>query len=326
MARFVPAALIACFTALAIPALVVRMPPLLDYPNHLVRMWLIAGGIAEAPLARFYAIDWSLASTNIGIDLLAAFIAPFIGAELLGHFLIAAAVILPVLGTIQLNRALFGGLHWSHIGVTCFAWNLTLLTGLLSFQIGIGLAILAASLDITCRARFRPSVVIAMRISICGALLVFHAFSAAFYATIVAALVFDAPTARPFSQSGRRVWRATLAGIVTLAPPLALFMLLAPVPPGGHAPPGAYDLLAGYTLRNKVATSLSAALTYEPLIDLPLIAAVIEIMALASRRGTLRTHAGLLIAAAGLFGIAIVIPSSLGGTSLIDWRFPIMAL
>lgn len=320
MIRLVPAALIACFAALAIPAFAVRVPPLLDYPNHLVRMWLIAGGIAESPLPQFYAIDWSLASTNIGIDLLAALLGPLIGAEPLGHLLVAAAIMLPVLGAVRLNRSLFGGTHWWQIGFTCAAWNLTLLTGLLSFQIGLGLALLAVSIA---TPRLGPIATIALRIAICAGLLVFHVFAAAFYATLIAALAFDDGAPRPLA---RRIGRAALAGTLTLGPALAALFLLAPVPPGGHAPPGAYDAIEGYTLRNKLETVLSAILTYSPPVDLLLALSLLAIPLLALRRRTLRTHTGLLLAAAGLLGLAIAIPSALGGTSLIDWRFPIMAL
>ena len=321
--RLPPAALLACFTALAIPALVVRIPPLLDYPNHLVRMWLLAGGIDQPPLPQFYAIDWSLASTNIGIDLIAALLGPLIGAEPVGHLLITTAIILPVLGAILLNRALFGGLHWWQIGFTFFAWNLTLLTGLLSFQIGLGLALLAASLDPGARKQPAAGTTIALRIGLCAALLIFHAFAAAFYATVIAALAFSTPPARP---TAIRLWRATLAGLATLAPPLAAFLLLAPAPPGGHAPPGAYDMLEGYTLANKLETALSALVTYNPILELLVAFAIITFLVPTARRGQVRAHAGLLVTAAGLFVLAIAIPSTLGGTSLIDWRFPIMAV
>ena len=44
------------------------MPPLLDYPNHFARIWLLAGGAGAQPVSGFYAVDWSGAWTNIGID------------------------------------------------------------------------------------------------------------------------------------------------------------------------------------------------------------------------------------------------------------------
>ena len=48
-----PAVLLALAAlACAVPALLVRMPPILDYPNHYVRMWLLGGAIGVAPSRR----------------------------------------------------------------------------------------------------------------------------------------------------------------------------------------------------------------------------------------------------------------------------------
>ncbi|HWE16449.1 MAG TPA: hypothetical protein VG758_04605, partial [Hyphomicrobiaceae bacterium] len=63
--------LAAAFAGLAVPVLLAEIPPLLDYPNHLVRLWLIAGGAEIEPLSRMYAVSWTSAHTNVGIDYLA---------------------------------------------------------------------------------------------------------------------------------------------------------------------------------------------------------------------------------------------------------------
>jgi len=46
-------------SALALPVLSVRVPPLLDYPNHFARIWLLSGGIDRPPLSAMYALDWT---------------------------------------------------------------------------------------------------------------------------------------------------------------------------------------------------------------------------------------------------------------------------
>ena len=55
--------------SVALPAMLVRIPPLLDYPNHYVRMWLLSGGLKQAPLSSMYEIDWGMARTNVGLDM-----------------------------------------------------------------------------------------------------------------------------------------------------------------------------------------------------------------------------------------------------------------
>ena len=50
----------------------ISVPPAQDYPNHLARYWLIAGGASVPPTSSMFAIDWRYASTNIGADLIVA--------------------------------------------------------------------------------------------------------------------------------------------------------------------------------------------------------------------------------------------------------------
>ncbi|MGO7800727.1 hypothetical protein ACC710_38080, partial [Rhizobium ruizarguesonis] len=46
-------------------------PPILDYPNHYARIWLLSGGIGDQPFPEIYAVDWNRTFTNVGIDVLA---------------------------------------------------------------------------------------------------------------------------------------------------------------------------------------------------------------------------------------------------------------
>ena len=48
-----------------LPVALFPLPPVLDFPNHLVRLWLIQGGFDVAPL---YGEDSNGVSTNIGVD------------------------------------------------------------------------------------------------------------------------------------------------------------------------------------------------------------------------------------------------------------------
>jgi hypothetical protein len=42
---------------LVLPVALTRVAPLLDYPNHLARIWLLAGGAVHAPLDGIYRVD-----------------------------------------------------------------------------------------------------------------------------------------------------------------------------------------------------------------------------------------------------------------------------
>lgn len=313
---------------LVLPVALVHLPPLLDYPNHMARMWLLAGGAGRPPLNSIYAVDWSGASTNIGADLLAATAGRLVGAEVVAKLLLAVAVLLPPLGAVLLNRTIFGGWHWWQAGFPVLAWNATLLAGFLNFQVGLGLALLAACADPGTVRLLGPRWAIPVRIALGAALLVFHAFAAGFYGVLLAGLAFGAGReplkgAAPLGHAVRRV--ALTAGL-GVGVPVACFLLLAPALPGGHAPPGVYDIWEGYGLSNKLLSILSAITTYDLRVDLIAVLLLWTVARVAACSSLLQHHMGLLIGAFGLLLVTILIPPTLGGTALIDWRFSIMAI
>jgi hypothetical protein len=130
-----------CLVLLA-PLLVVDVPPLGDYPNHLARAFVLASLPGDTILARFYGPDWSIIP-NLALDLIAPPLMHLLPVYLVGRLLIAVAVLLPVLGTVAYNTAL-GGRWWS-LGVGLVAYNSCLLYGFLNFAIGLGLALLLAA-------------------------------------------------------------------------------------------------------------------------------------------------------------------------------------
>jgi hypothetical protein len=317
----------AALGTLAVPVALVRVPPLLDYPNHLARIWLLAGGIGHPPLDAIYVVDWSGASTNIGIDLLAATIGHLVGGLVLAPLLLVAALILPPLGASLLNRAVFGGWHWWQVGFAALAWNSTLLAGFLNFQIGLGLALLAAAADPAIGRRTGPLGALAVRAVLGGILLVFHIFAAGFYGVLLAGLAFG-PDRTPFTGTrtlSRAALRSMLAAGSGVGLPLAVFLLVAPVRPGGRVPEGVYDNHVGYTLVSKLVALMSAIATYDLRADIAVVVILWTMARLAASGPLLRIHAGLVTAAVGLLALALLVPSEADGTAFVDWRFPIMA-
>lgn len=314
--------------ALVLPVALTHMPPLLDYPNHLARIWLLAGGADHAPLDAMYAADWSGASTNIGIDVIAATLGRLISGWMLAPLLLAAAVLLPPLGAVLLNRAVFGGWHWWQAGFAVLAWNSTLLAGFLNFQIGLGLALIGAAMDPAIVRRAGPLGAMPLRMGLAAVLLVVHPFAAGFYGVLLAGLAFGGgPVLRnPAAPFWRRAGQAIGTAALSVGLPVACFLLLVPTLPGTHAPAGVYDNWFGYSLSNKLATFLTGFTTY----DLRFDALAMLLLMLASRITAadpmLQRHAGLLLASLGLILLALLCPGTLGGTAFLDWRFPIMAV
>lgn len=135
-------ALIGLCAVLVAPLFVVDVPPLLDYPNHLARAFVLASLPDDIVLARFYAPHWSIIP-NLALDLIAPRLIKVLPVHIAGRLLIAASVLLPALGAIAYNTAL-GGRWWS-LGVGLVAYNICLLHGFLNFEIALGLALLLAA-------------------------------------------------------------------------------------------------------------------------------------------------------------------------------------
>jgi hypothetical protein len=153
--------------ALLAPLLIVDVPPLLDYPNHLARIFVLASLPHDPVLARFYVAHWSIIP-NLALDLAGPPLIRVLPVHVAGRLLIAAAVLLPVFGTIAYSRTV-GGRWWS-LGSGLTAYNGTLLAGFLNFEIGIGLALLLAAAWLRWRDR-NPSWAISLAVA--GALILF---------------------------------------------------------------------------------------------------------------------------------------------------------
>lgn len=319
------ALLTAAVAGLALPVMVAAIPPLLDYPNHLVRMWLIAGGAEIDPLSRMYAVSWTGAYTNVGIDYLAALLGLIVPAVPLGSFLVLLSLVLPPLGAIALNRALFGGIHWWQIGFVLLAWTATLIAGFLNFQIGIGCALLAAALEPRI-GRTRPAARVLARAGLASLLLFVHMFALVFYCALLAGLALGHTVRDLRTWRGLRVRAgAVVAAVAPAVAPALVFVALSPSLPGDHVDAAGGAPVWDLSFLGKLYVLLSPIATYNLWVDLACAGAMVVPLAVALALGRVEAHAGLLLAAAGLVALALATPNAVAGTWWIDNRFPLMA-
>ena len=321
--RLVSWLLVGSLATLAAPVLAAPIPPLLDYPNHLVRLWLIAGGAETPPLSHMYAVSWGSAYTNVGIDYMAAILGRLIPVDILGPVLVFLALLLPPLGAVAVNRAIFGGRHWWQVGFAFFACNATLLGGFLNFHIGIGLALLGAALEPRLRS-WTPVPRVGIRLGIAIALLFMHLFALAFYCALLAGIAFGRELP-PWSALGRHAGRAFVVASSAAIPALT-FMVLAPHLPGAHVGSEGNAPLWDFSALGKAYVLLTPIATYVLWFDLVLTAAIVAPLVCASIIGRLEAHAGLLLAAGCLALLALAAPTAVAGTWWIDNRFPVMAM
>ncbi|HXS41156.1 MAG TPA: hypothetical protein VN766_13300, partial [Stellaceae bacterium] len=77
------------------PLLWTRIPALVDYPNHLARMWILVHGSDIPALAANYVAHWRLLP-DLAMDLVVPPLAHLIGVELAGRTFIALTMLLLV--------------------------------------------------------------------------------------------------------------------------------------------------------------------------------------------------------------------------------------
>ena len=205
-----------CAVLLA-PFALVDVPPLQDYPNHLARLVVLAAGADDPVLAGFYAPRWRV-MPDLGIELLGVPLLAVLPVHVVGRLLAAAALLLPVLGTLACARAMGNRSLWP-FAVGLVAYNQTYLLGFLNFSLGLGLALLFAAAWLRWRERF-PVASVALGAVAAIVLFACHLMGLLFYALLIGA---HEAAMLGFPLRWRDLARRGGAGIAVLAVPLALY-------------------------------------------------------------------------------------------------------
>ena len=89
------------------PLFWVRVPPLVDYPNHLARMWILVYSKEVPELAGNYIVHWRILPDR-AIDLVVSLLSWILPVEQAGRVFIASTMLLLIGGTLTLHRVLHG--------------------------------------------------------------------------------------------------------------------------------------------------------------------------------------------------------------------------
>src|SRR5690348_18454188 len=92
------------------PFLLVDVPPIQDYPNHLARLFVLADRSQDPILAAMYEPRWRIIP-NLAIDIIGPPLLDLLPVHVAGRILLAAALLLPLVGVIVYARAAFAA--WS---------------------------------------------------------------------------------------------------------------------------------------------------------------------------------------------------------------------
>jgi hypothetical protein len=311
----------------ALPVLMVAVPPLLDYPNHMVRFWLLSGGADSAPLSGFYAVDWSRTATNIGMDALAAVLGRLFPAEITGRIILCLSALMPPAAAALLSRQVHERWSWWQPLLFLLAWPLVLLTGFMSFQLALGAALICAIADEKLKDQ-KPWVSLVRRTAQVVAVVLVHPFGALLYLALALGLAAGRRL-EPLKQKGW--WR--LAIQTNLPFGLGALVIIGRLIVAGGAPDSGFpefiwqdgfrqSLMPGHVLAMLIEPLRSYGLAFD--IACLLLLAAPVVMSAVRRR--LDIHMGLLLAGAGFLLLGLFGPQDIGSTSLVDLRFLTMTL
>ncbi|WP_448207110.1 hypothetical protein [Azospirillum sp. sgz302134] len=137
---------------LVLPLLLVEMPPLLDYPNHLARVDVLLHYRTDPFLGEHYTASLTPVP-NLLMEAVMLPLASLLPLYVAGRLYVALTVVLTLVGVLMLHRTLFQ--RWS-LWPLCgalFVYNATLIGGFMSFTLGIAFLLIGLSLWIGLEGR-----------------------------------------------------------------------------------------------------------------------------------------------------------------------------
>jgi hypothetical protein len=297
----------ATMVILAAPFLFVDVPPVLDYPNHLARLVVLA--FPDDPAIRqMYAAHWAVLP-NLALDIIGPPLLAILPVHVAGRVLLALAAALPVVGVVAYHRAVTGQRSLWPLASAVVAFNGVFFLGFINFLYGIGLALIAAACWIGLIER-RPLAALSAGL-VAGVVLFFcHPLAILLFLLLVASHEIVGWWRR------RSLRRAVTRGgiLIALAVVPAALTLLSPFAGGGAG--------IAFDFAHKPVDFLSPFLTYhQPLTTLTAVA-VLSAFALLWRRSTI--DPGSLLALIVLAAAFVLSPSAFGGGTFIAPRLPVM--
>jgi len=308
------ACLIALCVLLLVPLLLVDVPPLLDYPNHLARLVVLASGVSDPHLSRFYAPRWGIIP-DLGIDLIGPPLLRILPVHVAGRIVLAVVLLLPVLGSVAYSRAVLKRRSFWVLGSGLVAYGGTFLLGFLNFDASVGLALLFAAGWVRWRERY-PWRTLALAVPGSVALFFCHLMGVVLFGLLIAA--HDAACVwRGRSEDLLRDAASRIGALLIVAAAPGLLYLTSAL----HAEDGPTSFLS---LFGKLRQSLLPFVNYWLPLDIAAALLVVFILV-----GTLlRRRCCVPLSSRIVLGVLLVAylaaPFGYKGTSNLDSRFAVM--
>ncbi len=306
-------AALALTVALALPLFLVDVPPVLDYPNHLARIFVLAHP-DDPVLSRIYAPHWRIVP-NLGMDVLGTALLKVLPVHVGGRLLLALSLFAPVMGVVAYHRVAFGRFALWPLASGMIATSGIFHFGFMNFLLSLGLALGCAAIWLALRRRNAWSA------TVVGALLVAVIFFTHLFGVILFALLIGADEAArlwPRRAAGQLFMRAMFAAGLRLAItwiPAVLLFVLCPLAEGRMTIGewgGVHKLWALFApvMTTNIGLTLASGL------------AVFAVFVLLRDGARWAPGAGLALGVLGL--IFVIAPSTIKDGTFVDMRLALM--
>lgn len=309
---------VALFVVTQLPLFLVRYPDIVDFPNHLARLHVLAHLDGSELLSAFYMARPGIAP-NLALDTLVPLAAQVIGLELALKAFASVSALLMATGVMALTFSLNGRLTALSLGSLLFAHNAFLHLGLFNFVFGIGAALWLLAAWI--RLRLDGAVGhLRMLAFTAGATALYLCHLSAIGTYLVAAFAFEAQRAGRQGMLFGGIRVAARVGVQAI-PALALHVLA--YEPGTNLPIAAPESTLATLVTYKLALLLlipRLAFNSYPIAAGVMAAPVLFLLYRAFRINRLRLARGTGSVLAGLLGAMLLLPPFGFGSNMVDMR------
>lgn len=289
-----------------LPVLLTPIPAMVDYPNHLARMYILSqNGTPDAN--PYYEVAWAF-YPNLGMDLLVPQLARLTNVETATRLFLLLSQVLIVGGALLLEWVRKGRVELAGFAALAFLYCLPFSWGFVNFEFGLGLALWGIAVYLLLAEGPWPLRFVANLVFV-AALYVAHFFSLGIYGAALGLFELSRIKQRQVA------YPVAAARLVALALPALALLAIMHVSSGsigsegtswfvGFKPVWPLRIMNGYNLTTAAATGLALMIG----------------LLFAARRGVLRLEPAGIWLAIGFALLYLVIPSKLFGTSFVDLR------
>jgi hypothetical protein len=290
---------------LAAPIWLVNYPPLVDYPNHLARGYILYHYHEVPSFAKHFEIDY-LSTPTLAMDLFMVVLQPIFDIHTVGKLFLTLILWLWLAGWHLLGVAVHGRPTWLAWGAALIAYHSMFLYGFTNFSFSLGMFLCAAAAWITWRATWSWQRFVLMMLLTIGC-----------YGSHIAAYVFLLGTALAVTSwdvlMNKQFSRNTLSGFVPMLLTGGLLVF---------ARRSGTSIIEWNTLQGKLVGALTLFRGYDRTLDLAfLIAVLIFLTSFCATASRIRAQGAVLFAGLGCLGMFLLAPRELFGGAPADARF-----